>query len=203
MFNDPSSFEVSAANIVPGCRRRSLEEVPSFQNNPSDPISSKTVAEPSAAMDPKDQIVHILGDLAGYKEQLQDCIETDVSNVTSIEELEDLKKEAKLLKADIQKAVSKLEYIDKSSETGDYKTLVDNAKKLITSIDSRKNNIHTKKCKNQQEEVFSRVRILASSVDLAFNRCKNKFTIKLNTIEDGQLIMLSDNITALEMNSMI
>ena len=147
-------------------------------------------------MDPNDQKINILGDLAGYKEQLEDCTGTDLSKLTSNEELEELKKETKVLKADIQKSVSKLKYIDDSADVTEYTSLVEKAKELITKIDTEKTTRHTKKCKNQQEEVFSRIRILASSLDLAFKRCWTKFTIELKTIEDGQLIMLSDNVTA-------
>ena len=217
MYNDPSSFEVSYVNILSERRRRShtdpLPPPPTTTTNTTTtattttstaetPTSihsvSGTVRESTVRMEPKNQIIHILGDLAGYKEQLEDCIETDLAKLklASTEELEELKKETKVLKADIQKSVSKLKYIDDTADVAEYTSLVDNAKKLITLIDTEKTTRHNEKLKNQQEEVFSRIRILASSVELAFKRCLTKFTVELKTIEDGELIMLSDNVTA-------
>ena len=195
MFNDPSSFKISSDNIVSEGRRRSIgtewgkrngltpERSPSTNSRTVDQSAHEEVRE-ALIMD-EDKILPILGDLAGYKDQLDDCLETDVSKLRTLPELDELKKEVKQLKADIQKSVSKLEYLNKEpGKVAEFKVLVDRGKKFITTIDTRKQKVTEELSKNNDEETFSRVRILHSSLEtvttVKFSPIFNYFNLILN-----------------------
>ena len=172
------------------------ERSPSTNSRTVDQSAHEEVRE-ALIMD-EDKILPILGDLAGYKDQLDDCLETDVSKLRTLPELDELKKEVKQLKADIQKSVSKLEYLNKEpGKVAEFKVLVDRGKKFITTIDTRKQKVTEELSKNNDEETFSRVRILHSSLELAFKRCVAKVSVDCKSVADGELIMLSDNISGI------
>ena len=204
MYNAQSSFNISSENIIPEGRRRSIGIV--FPGKGASPQKEACSTEersgvgrsqelPETIMD-DDKVLVILGELAGLKEQLDDCIDTDVNQFKAIEYLDELKKEIKTLKAEMQKCVSKLEYLNKEPEkVAEYKLLIEAGKTHIKAVDERRESIREEQNKNNDEETFSRVHVLKSSLELTFKRCDVKLSVDLKKSQDGELIMLSDNIS--------
>ena len=198
------SLPTSAFNIlstVTTASNTSSSTSVSITSSLTTPTSSNQLQETSEvnnsnlSMAHQELILPILGDLASLEEQLTDCIEVDLITLKSVDDLDDLKKEIKTLKAEIQRSISKLTFLNKEYDVNTYKELVVKGKSCINDIDQAKQVIINDQSKTNSEDTLSRVLMLKSSVDLAFDRCNDKYTIDLDKVQDGQLLLASDSLS--------
>ena len=202
MFNSPSTFEISAKNIVHGKRRTIRNIHTEYQgsnlNSGIDGVPSEELEEAKETFIMADeQILEILGDLACYKDQLVDCLDTNISNLRSITEFDELKKEVKTLKANILKSSTKLKYLKENEDVSEYTSLVKQGKDLLTMLETCRVNLLDEQTKKQDDQVFSHITALKASLDLALKSYNVKFTVDWSLVEDWELIMFSDNIACI------
>ena len=64
-----------------------------------------------------DRVVTILGDLASYVDEINECLATDITKLRSISEFDELKREIKTLKASIVKSSTQLKHLKDDEDT--------------------------------------------------------------------------------------
>ena len=193
-----TSFEISIENIIQGKRRQSIGTVYEKREEGSG-IIEETIDYTNMA---NDRVVTILGELGCDKEQMLDCLDTDLKSLLSIADVDEIKKEVKGIKANLQKSVSQLNYLKEDQDVSEYLDLVAQGKELISSLNERRTVLLAKSNQlkqdseySQEVKVFSHIKAIMSSLDLSLKRFNEKFIIDFESIENDVLIMLNDSIS--------
>ena len=155
------------------------------------------VANVSEKMADEERIASIIGDLTCYKDELDDCVATDLEQLRSIVEFDELKKEVKTLKASITKSKTMLHRLKPDEDIAVYDAAVQSSKTFITELEAKRKALIDVQTKTQDDQVFSHISALKSSLDLMMKTCVSKYTVKLSTLNDGETILLSDNMSSI------
>ena len=198
MYNSPSSFRISSENIVQG-KRRSIGTVIAERLNNSVNSSSEEVLEEAegtvANMD--DRIVTVVGDLTCYKDELLEQLGTDFKNLRTLSEFDELKKDIRALKANILKSSTVLTQLKPDEDITECTNLVQQSKDFLAKLDGERVKFIDGQAKKQDDQVFSHITVLKKSLDTMIESCKLKFTVDFADVDDGELTMLSDNISSI------
>ena len=202
MYNSPSSFQISQDNIVQG-KRRSIgsviaERLKNTLNDSASNLPSEELEEVEEVVDDMgDRIVTVVGDLACYKDELSDHLASQLENLRSLSEFDELRKEIRTLKANILKSSTILKQLKPDEDTTECTTLIQKSKDFLAKLDVERLKFVDGQTKQQDDRVFSHISVLKSSLDTMIATCKLKLKVDLAKVDDGELTMLSDNISSI------
>ena len=144
----------------------------------------------------EERIATIIGDLTSFKEELEDCVATDLETFRSISEFDELRKEIKVLKSNITKSKTVLQRLKADEDITVYDTVVQESRQVLTQLETRRNTFIDDQTKKEDEKTTSHVSALKSSLDVMIKTCNTKYTTKLSDLSDGETILLSDNMSS-------
>ena len=193
MFDQTTTFEVSTNNIIPEGRRSidSNQEVTNINTIPEVTLPEINLENTIMA---DNQVVTIVGDLVMLKDELLECLDTDLEDVSALTEFDALKKEVKALKANILKSTTKLKYLKSDEDVTEYADLVQQAKDFLLKMEKLRKEFIVKETKQRDDTTFKHINVLKNSLDSTVSSCKIQFTVDLNTLDDGELILVNDNM---------
>ena len=183
MYNNPTTFEISTQNIQEGSRRFVQTPTEESVNNhdsstDSDQIANVALTEETVAM-AEDRIATIIGDLTSFVEELSDCAATNLDNLRSVSEFDELKKEVKALKANIIKSKTVLKRLKPDEDITEFEQAIQNSKTFITELDVKRTGFVDGEVMKQNNKVFSHVSALKLLLGAMFQTCVSKFTVDL------------------------
>ena len=143
-----------------------------------------------------ERIANIIGDLTSFKEELEDCVATNLETLRSISEFEELRKEIKALKSNITKSKTVLQRLKPDEDIREYDTAVQESRTFLTELETKRLTFIDNQVKKDDEKTTSHMSALKSSLDVMIKTCNIKYTMKLSDLSDGETILLSDNMSS-------
>ena len=101
------------------------------------------------------------------------------------------------MKANILKSSTVLKQLKPDEDISECTTIVQQSKDFIVKLDVERVKYLDGQTKQQDDRVFSHITVPKKSLDTMIDSCKLKFSVDFANVDDGELTMLSDNISSI------